>query len=343
MRAMATRICRGLWAFLALLGVHAGAATSTWPSVEGSVLIQYPIEVKADWEGVKPPGERLRVASYDIQDFADAVRDGPNRTIERLNRQASLAAVLIGEIDPDILVMQEIENGRALAVLNAALPNPYPLAYITRFSEGGNRELNVAVLSRVALSGVRELDFGRLSGPGRPPRGVLTFVANLDDRHKLLVYGVHLKANYGENDRNIAKRFHAIKLVAEDAARVKSRYPGYEWEMIVMGDMNVDPDVEQFARDPSLDPLKEWKDLWRGRPIEERATIPTRYGDPAFEFPPAAFDRIFASPELIKDPWKVGTPSVLQRGVDTQNVLVVGGENDVHVSDHFPVYVDLTR
>ncbi len=49
------------------------------------------------------------------------------------------------------------------------------------------------------------------------------------------------------------------------------------------------------AGDPSLKPLSDWKDLWRGRPLAERTTLPTRYGDPKLEFPPACFDRLFAS------------------------------------------------
>jgi endonuclease/exonuclease/phosphatase family metal-dependent hydrolase len=344
------RIIRARWLgfgrVILVLGLLTGVVFAGWtdmPHVEGVYRIQHPIEARGDWDALRPAGDRIRIASYNIQDFTDAISDGPNRTPERMVRQAQLVAELIREIAPDILVMQEIENPDSLNILNDAMPEPYPLAYITRFSDGGNRELNIAVLSRVALTGLRELDFGKLRGPGRPPRGILSFVLNLDDQHRLLVYGVHLKANWGERDRNIAKRFHALRLVAEDAQRIRERYPAYTWQMMVLGDVNVDPDSEEFADDPSLKPLNDWRDLWRGKSLEERATIPTRYGDPSMEFPPAAFDRFFISPELEASPWIVGDPGVIQRGVDTQNVFVVGGENELHASDHYPVFVDLIR
>jgi hypothetical protein len=104
----------------------------------------------------------------------------------------------------------------------------------------------------------------------------------------------------------------------------------------------VDPDQEQFATDPSFSSLSGWVDLWRGRPVEERITLPTRVGDPTLLFPPATFDRFFVSASLQEPPWVAGRPYVLQQGVDTNNVLSLPGENG-HVSDHYPVYLDIVR
>lgn len=311
--------------------------------VIGQVVLGYPVEARAEYSAARPVGERLRVGSYNIQDFTDAIHDGTNRTPERLARQARIAAALIDEINPDVLVLQEIENAVSLSVLNNTLPEPYPLAYVTKFGERQQRDLNIAVLARVPITGLRALDFSRLSGSGRPPRGVLSFIVHLNERHKLLVYVVHLKSNYGDRSRNIAKRRSALEIVAEDARHVRARYTGYEWEMLVLGDMNVDAAAPEFADDPSLAPLADWVDLWLGMPLEERMTLPTRYGDPMQQFPPVTFDRFFASRELKAAPWVAGKPGVLQKGVDTQNIFAVGGENDIQASDHFPIYVDLTR
>ena len=82
-------------------------------------------------------------------------------------------------------------------------------------------------------------------------------------------------------------------------------------------------------------------DLWAGRPLEERITIPARRGDPDLEFPSACFDRMIVSPALTRAPWKVGKIEVLPRGVDTENVFSRVGENEIHASDHYPVYVDI--
>lgn len=313
------------------------------PPFEDIVHIAPALEVRAAWDQVQPVGARLRIGTYNIQDFVDGVDDGTNSTPERAARHAEAAAKIIAEADPDILVLQEIENAAALELLQKFLPRPYPLAYVAVFSGHGDRPLNLAALARAPIYGVRMFDFARLSGPGRPPRGIISFTAPLDERRYLLVYGVHLKSNFGDSARNRAKRYHALRMLAEDAETTRKMYPCYDWEMMVLGDTNVDPEDPQFADDYSLEPLAAWTDLWRGRALSERVTVPTRYGDPALEFPPCTFDRVFASGELSEEPWKIGPPWTLARGVDTQNVFTVGGENDQHVSDHYPVFVDLFR
>ena len=290
------------------------------------------------------PGDLIRVAAYNIEHFTDAVGDGPDRTPERLSRQARMAAELIQEINPQVVLLMEIENATSLAALNQALTTPFPVGYVTQLGNGApdEQKLNLAVLSRLPLAEVAEVDFGPLNGPGRPTRGYLRAVLDLGEGHRLAVYAVHLKSNFGYRPRNVAQRQGTMKLIAEDAAALAASDPAVTWEMLVAGDTNVDPEQPEFAGDASLKPLKEWRDLWRGRPLAERTTVPTRYGDPALEFPPACFDRLFASPELTRKPWQAGEPQALARGVETRRVIAKPGEGN-HISDHYPVYVDLTR
>ncbi len=309
---------------------------------KGGVLVDRPEIVWLRRAELRPPGDRLRIASYNVQDFSDGLNDGEARTPAQADRQARGAAANVSEVDPDIAVFQEIENARALQMLNARMKMPYPFGAITRFRAEGGRPLNLAVLARVPITGLRELDFGGLTGPGKPPRGLLSFVVNLRGNHSLLVYGVHLKSNYGDQPRNRAKRRHAMAFLADDVRAVIERTPKVQWELLVLGDTNVDPDQEQFATDPSFAPLKGWIDLWRGRPVAERITLPTRLGDPTLLFPPATFDRFFVSEALRESPWTALPPQVLPRGVDTNNVLTLGGDNG-HVSDHYPVYLDIVR
>ncbi len=325
----------------------AGFAAAEAPTCTGKPRFELPQLVLLHRNELRAAGDRLRVASYNIQDFTDGVDDSTNRTPERVQRQARGAAAALDEINADVVLIEEVENGRALQALNGSLKKPYPVAYITRFAgRQGDRtdvKLNIAVLSRVPISGLREMDFGGLSGKGCPPRGLLSFIVDLGQNHRLLVYGVHLKSNYGDAARNVAQRFNALSILRSDVAGVLNRYPGLEWEILVAGDMNVDPEDRQFASDRSLEPLRGWLDLWRGRPLAERVTLPTRRGDPMLVFPPVTFDRFFASPDLSQMPWVAVAPGVLQRGVDTNNVFTVGGENDLQVSDHYPVYLDLVR
>ena len=314
-------------------------------SFTGELRIDYPQLLLLDKASAKPVVDRLRICSYNVENFNDGIKDSTNFTTAMVKGHVRGVAALLGEIDPDIVVLQEVENALALKKLNEAFRSPYPIAFITRFSSprGEEQKLNIAVLSRVPLAGLRELDFNYFKGRGRPPRGVLNFFVNLGDGRRLLVYGVHLKSNFGDRAKNEFQRLSAMKLLRSDADEVVARNPRNEWEVLVMGDMNVDTEDPQFAKDPTFKPMRGWMDLWLGRPLAERTTLPTRHGDPALEFPPVTFDRFFASTNLAAAPWRVGPPQVLQRGVDTRSVFTLPGESELHVSDHYPVWVDVIR
>ena len=294
--------------------------------------------------------ERLRVATYNLEHFTDGRRDEPERTPEVFVTHARAAAAIIAEADPDVLVLQEIENGRTLEFLNEQFERPYDYVYISKLRQpsGENERLNLALLSRLRPRNVRQLGFVQLGGKSRPTRGALAAEFDLGDGSRLLVYDVHLKSNYGEMPRNQAQRAIALHHVAADAVAEKLQNDPDPTSVLILGDTNVDPDTEAFADDPSLEPLAgSFVDLWRGRPIEERTTIPTRQagetGDPLLVFPPAAFDRIFASKNLAANgPWRVSPPQAIQKGTDTTNNLTQPGVNG-HVSDHHLAYVDLTR
>ncbi|MBU1693831.1 MAG: endonuclease/exonuclease/phosphatase family protein [Verrucomicrobia bacterium] len=317
-----------------------------WRPISGQWRMEPPRIVQYDRAATLPVGDRIRIASYNIANFTDGLEDREPRIPAHAENQAKAAAPLVAEIDPDILVIQEIENETSLQLLNQALPSPYPVAAITRFSGSPDwtEKLNLAVLARLPIRGLRELDFGELHGRTSPPRGLLSFFVELGPQHNLLVYAVHLKSNFGgQRAINSAERRNALRILREDADEFRRTYSDSRWEVLVLGDMNTDSDLRDFTRDPTLRPLADWVDLWRGRPISERETIPTRYGDPTQVFPPAAFDRFVVSKELTQSPWVVGDPQVLQKGVNTADVLAVPGADPDHASDHYPVYLDIQR
>lgn len=327
-----------MWSSVALASGQRDFASS------GAVRVDAPeLAITADTTAPARGHERIRVAFYNIENFSDGEGDGADRTPERVTAQARDAAELIDEIQPDILFLAEIENAQALRILNTSLAKPFPFGWIARFGveDGQTEKLHAALLSRFAPDEVVELDFGAMQGGGRPPRGALRAVFDLGDGHHLAAYTVHLKSNYGYRPRNMYKRKHALQPIAADARELKKQ-KGARWEILLLGDFNVDPESPEFEDDWSLAPLRGWADLWRGTPLDARTTVPTRYGDPEREFPPACFDRIFAAGDATNAPWRVSAPAVLQRGVHTKNVNVLPGDAG-HVSDHHPVWVDLVR
>lgn len=326
-------------ALLTATAVYAEEFTYT-----GQPRVEEPQRAWRDAARELPVGDQVRVAAYNIEHFTDGLNDGPDRTPELVQRQAEQAAAILNEIKPDVLLLMETESTNSLLALNAFLKPDFPVAYITRLGDGApdEQKMNLAVLSRLPVQSTTEVDFGPLSGPGRPTRGFLRATLDLGQGHRLVVYVVHLKSNFGHRPRNIAQRHATMEMIAQDARALAASDASVQWEMLVAGDTNVDPESPEFAGDRSLRPLKDWKDLWRGRPLIERTTVPTRYGDPALEFPPACFDRLFASTALTQPPWQVGEPQALARGVDTRRVDSKPGDGE-HVSDHYPVYVDIVR
>ncbi len=294
--------------------------------------------------------ERIRVATYNLEHFTDGLNDEPERTPDVFMTHARGAAEIISEANPDILVLQEIENARTLEFLNDQLEHPYAYIYISKLSHssGEKEKLNLALLSRLSPSLVRQLGFSNLDGAGRPTRGTLCSEFDLGDDFRLLVYNIHLKSNFGEAPKNQAQRAIALHHIAADVISETLQNMPNSTATLILGDTNVDPDTIQFATDPSLEPLAgAYRDLWRGLPIEERTTIPTRLagetGDTNLVFHPSAFDRVFASRNISTGAvWRVSQPVSIQKGTDTSNNLTPPGFNG-HISDHFLVYVDLTK
>ncbi|MBQ9344657.1 MAG: endonuclease/exonuclease/phosphatase family protein [Kiritimatiellae bacterium] len=283
----------------------------TRPQPGVQVTILSPLAVPRDAApAVSPSATSLRIATYNLENYTDGDFDAPARTPAAVAAQTADAAAIIARADPDILFLQEIENAAALRRLNAALPAPYPYAYITRYRTGNNLpvRINEALLSRVAPVEVRQLSFNRLPSGARPARGALAARFALAPGRDLLAYGMHLKSNFGIPYRNIAQRTVALHLLAADAAAERFLVSDRaDLSVLLLGDTNVDPDAAEFAADPSLDALVGgYVDLWRGRPLPERTTLPTRQagpdGDTNLVFRPAAFDRIFASRDLAEDP-----------------------------------------
>jgi hypothetical protein len=60
------------------------------------------------------------------------------------------------------------------------------------------------------------------------------------------------------------------------------------------------------------------------------------------EFPPALFDRVVVQPELRVKPWQTSLPSVIMKGTEVNDVNVLPGQGD-HVSDHYPIYLDILK
>ncbi len=338
------------WGIRLLAGISSTLVSTTAIALEpsgwsGEPLVEEAVKVISNESSLSHEvnGKPIRIAFYNIEMFTDGIKDGKNRTEDRARNQAKGAASIITELHADILIISEIENERALNLVNDSLEEPYPSGYIVQFGSGSGRleKMNIGLLARYPVESVHEIDFGPLSGAHRPTRGLLRVIASLGNNDYLLLYGAHLKANWGDRTRNYAQRTNALELLKQDIQRVTEQHPDRSWETILVGDFNTDPLLRQFDDDPTLKTLDQWTDLFSQHPdISDLYTVPTRHGDPMREFPPALFDRVLVHPEVMEKPWQASLPGVIMKGTVTEDVNVLPGQGS-HVSDHYPVYLDL--
>ena len=158
----------------------------------GEPRTESPQVVLLQKDGLQPISNRFRVASYNVEDFYDGVDDGTNCTPERAERHAKNVAALLDQIHPDVLILEEVESDRALQMINHDLKSPFPFAAVTQFAtdRGKKDKLNIGLLSRFEVHGLRALDFESMSGPARPPRGVLNFYLEPEKDVKIVYTGL---------------------------------------------------------------------------------------------------------------------------------------------------------
>lgn len=330
------------WAFLLVAGL---SARGLEPLAGRPLVEEAALAFTQSVASARTVSDTLRVGFYNIEMFTDGIKDGKKRNEDLARNQAKGAGPIIDALSADVLLLSEVENGRVLQWINESLETPYPAGYIVQFGSGSGRieKMNLGLLSRVPVSSVHEIDFGPMTGAHRPTRGLLRVVVPLDGDRHLLIYAAHLKANWGDRARNFAQRVAAMEKVKEDVANMTARFPDRRWEMMVIGDFNTDPLLSDFEDDPTLRVLEDWTDLFSQHPdISDLHTVPTRRGDPMREFPPALFDRVLVDASLMDKPWQASLPGVIMKGTETGDITVRPGEGR-HVSDHYPIYLDLLR
>lgn len=313
--------------------------------VRGEPRIETPFTFSNETERVPKNPDSIRICNWNIEWFPAGRRDMRDINV---NYQVAAAAGILNEIEPDIILAQEIRNLPALRLLNRNL-NPPAMSHLAisfflkentaeeqeKRKRGGQE---CALLSRYPWTSIREIDFGPLEGSHRPARGWLHAEFNIGD-HTIHIYNGHLKSNFGADDpaeraSNIAKRKAAIDQLQQDLKRLN--LDPIRDKIIVVGDFNTDFFSKEFADEKLFDELKHmgFRQTFSLDSVEERITIPARLGEP---WPSSTFDYI-----LLSAGWRLDdvTAQVLQKGASKRKD-VYGGDEPGLASDHYPVYIDL--
>lgn len=273
--------------------------------------------------------ERITIAAYNLENFFD-VFDNPYTEDEgtdvKPRREVRALAQAIRELDPDVLGINEVENGHVIeAMIEQFLPDER-YDYVAVPESNSGRGIRNGIVSRLPIESVTSYRWQTLDAKDthgrdhRFARDLLHAKLRIDDDTTLDVFVVHLKSKRdGENDPKSvnwrtaeARRIHAILsgMLEEDPDRL----------IALIGDFNSnpgDPAMETLLADNNAgEPILI--DLLAEIPMPQRITLPsTRY-------PNTVFDYILVSPALAAR-YVPGSAMVMQQGPLTRG------------SDHLPV------
>ncbi len=230
-----------------------------------------------------PDAPQLRVVTWNAEWFPG--RD-PEPTREAELSQMKEARAALAELQPDVLLMQEVRDWKSAEALVSAVPG-LQLHVVSDFFD---RPQNLVIASRLnASSGWSEL--WRPESPETPPRGFSFAALELPGGRFLLAYSVHLKSNRGDQAVDRVMRQQAARQILDHASKMLAIYGRVQpCVLVVGGDFNTSLDDARFDGEKTLGLLRESGLKWahEGVPFNQRITIPG--GGP---FPPGCFDHLF--------------------------------------------------
>jgi endonuclease/exonuclease/phosphatase family metal-dependent hydrolase len=242
--------------------------------------------------------QTVRCTTWNLEWFPNgSAKETPAAQQEQRIKEA---ADVLRPIDPDIILLQEVQDYDVCARLGEAIaPGVYHVAICSAFKEPFQRGLGkqqVAILSKYQAQAAWAEPWKSMNGVD-PPRG-FAFAWFKIGNEDLGVYSVHLKSNLitrgdkeAETAKNIRKREVAVaQLLTHIRDVIGATIPTIKG-IVIGGDFNTNHDQAMFAAERTLDSLSDagYRNGFEGLALSERVTHPGSHG-----FPDATFDFIFA-------------------------------------------------
>ncbi len=259
-------------------------------------------------------GKKIRVLCWNLQWFPG---HKPETTPALAAAHMTAAQNVVAELKPDILMLQEVRNWKAVADLSAIIPGMRPHV-VSAFDENipNGRPQNQAVAANMQSDSAWSAKW--VGGNYGPPRGYAFAAIDAGGGRFLLCWSLHLKSNLGELEENISMRTESARQLLTHIQQMVALYGKRgPCAVIVAGDMNTSDDDPKFASDPTLKGLKNAGLWWThaGVPFASRTTIPGEG-----RYPNNCFDHIFTS--------GLGQPVAFVKATPG-------------ISDHYPVILDI--
>jgi endonuclease/exonuclease/phosphatase family metal-dependent hydrolase len=261
---------------------------------------------------------KFRITTWNLEWFPNG--SAREATPEKQAQRIQAAAGVLKELNPDILLLQEVRDYDACNRLAEAIqPGAYTVAICSAFKGGKQEE---AILAKIPAQAAWSESWKSMEGID-PPRG-FAFAWFKIGNANIGIYSVHLKSNLvthgdpvAETAKNIRKREVGIdQLMTHVRDFIGAKIPAIN-RFIIGGDFNTNHDQAMFAAEKTLDALGTgaFRSVFDAIPFEQRITHPGTHG-----FPDATFDYFFSKNV------EMGKPIITQS----------------NVSDHLPVTCGVT-
>src|SRR6476659_3877753 len=195
-----------------------------------------------------PEPAKVRITTWNLEWFPNgsAREASPDKQAQRVKA----AADVLKDLNPDILLLQEVRDYDACNRLAAAIqPGAYTVAICSAFKGGKQEE---AILAKIPAQAAWSESWKSMEGID-PPRG-FAFAWFKIGNANIGVYSVHLKSNLvthgdpvAETAKNIRKREIAIdQLLTHVRDFIPAKIPAIN-RFIIGGDFNTNQDQPMFA------------------------------------------------------------------------------------------------
>ena len=247
---------------------------------------------------------KLRFTTWNLQWF-------PNGSPKELSRheqdvRIESAASILRQVDPDILLLQEMKDYDACVRLAEAIhPQTYQVAICSAFTQGAAlAKQQEAILAKIPAQAAWAEPWKSMDGIDLP-RG-FAFAWFKIHGANVGIYCVHLKSNairakdkQLEEAKNVHKRELAIQqLLTHIHEMIPTMLPDVT-SFIIGGDLNTNKDQQIFSDENSLKKLlvSGFRDCFAGMPLAQRITHPGKH-----PYPPATFDYLFGKNVVLGKP-----------------------------------------
>src|SRR5215475_13998712 len=206
--------------------------------------------------GQSPEPNKCRITTWNLEWFPNG--SAREATQEKQAQRIKAAADVLKELNPDILLLQEVRDYDACNRLAEAIqPRAYTVAICSAFKGGKQEE---AILAKIPSQAAWSESWNSVEGID-PPRG-FAFAWFKIGNANIGIYSVHLKSNlvtHGdavtETAKNIRKREIAIdQLMTHVRDFIGAKMPAIN-RFIIGGHFNTNHDQAMFATEKTLDSL----------------------------------------------------------------------------------------